>query len=188
MIGLVSLISVQVFSQQANSGGSFSGANLASDLLKPRLNYMMGSNFMVVPHLGSVSSVTLSPSLSVPLTPKLSVDGGIVAGYYYSAPWKSGNEGFAYGTFTGLSVYGSARYQINPQLTLYGSAIKQLSGTSPYNFFPKTSYSLGSTYDFGNVKIGVSFRMSEWDNNYSLFPINGSQGFYSPFEQSRIFH
>jgi hypothetical protein len=85
-------------------------------------------------------------------------------------------------------VYGSASYHINPQLTLYGSAIKQLAGTSPFNVLPKTSYSIGSTYDFGNVKIGVSFRMSEWDYYYSPFQINGSQGFYSPFEQSRIFH
>jgi hypothetical protein len=188
IVCLVSLISLQAFSQQMNSAGSLSVDNPAKDLLKPRLNYSVGSSFMVVPHLGSVSSVTLSPSLSVPLTPKLSVDGGIVTGYYYSAPWYSRQEGAMNGSFYGLSVYGSASYHINPQLTLYGSAIKQIAGTSPVYFLPKTSYSIGSTYDFGNVKIGVSFRMSEWDNIYSPFPVNGSNGFYSPFEQSRIFH
>jgi hypothetical protein len=187
IVCLVSLIPVQVFSQQMNTGGSLSEDNSAKAVLKPRLNYTLGSNFMFVPHLGSVYAVTLIPSLSVPLSPKLSVDGGIIAGYYYSSPWKSSNEDLAYGSFTGLSVYGSASYHFNPQFTIYGSAIRQLAGTSPFNVLPKTSYSIGSTYDFGNVKIGVSLRMSEWDNIYSPFPINGSQGFYSPFEQSRIF-
>ncbi len=188
VVCMVTLFSVQAFSQQMNTAGSLSEDISAKGIPKPSLNYTLGSNFMVVPNLGSVSAVTITPSLSVPLTPKLSVDGGFIAGYYYSAPWKSGTEGLPYGSFTGLSVYGSASYHINPQLTLHGSAIKQLAGTSPFNILPKTSYSIGSTYDFGNVKIGVSFRMSEWDYYYSPFPINGSQGFYSPFEQSRIFH
>jgi hypothetical protein len=188
IVFLVSLFSVQAFSQQMNIDENHSEDNSAEIILKPRLNYTVGSNFMVVPRLGSFSSVTLSPSISVPLTPKLSVDGGIIAGYYYSTPWKSNNEGLAHGSFTGLSVYGSASYHFNPQFTLYGSAIKQLAGSSPVSYLPKTSYSIGSTYDFGNIKIGVSFRMSEWNNIYSPFPVNGSNGFYSPFEQSRIFH
>jgi hypothetical protein len=188
IICLVSLFTVPAFSQQMNIGSSLVEDNSKTVILKPRLNYTIGSNFMIVPHLGSVSAVTLSPSLSVPLSPKLSVDGGIIAGSYYSSPWKSSNEGLAYGSFTGLSVYGSASYHINPQLTLYGSAIKQLAGTSPFNVLPKTSYSLGSSYDFGNIKIGVSFRMSEWDNNYIPFPINGSQGFYTPYERNWISH
>jgi len=137
--------------------------------------------------MGSVYSVTLSPSFSVPLSPKLSVDGGIIAGYYYSSQMNSKNDDLAYGSFTGLSVYGSASYHINPQLTLYGSAFKQLAGTSPFNVLPKTSYSIGSSYDFGNFKIGVSIHTSKGDYNYdSPFPINGTQGFYSPFERSWI--
>lgn len=181
IIGIVSLFSVQAFSQQTNIVGSRTDDSSEKVILKPTLNYMIGGNFMVVPHLGSVSAVTLSPSLSVPLSPRLSVDGGIIAGYYYSAPWKSNNESLVYGSFTGLSVYGSANYHLSPQLTLYGSAIKQLAGTTPFNVLPRTSYSIGSMYDFGNVKIGVSFRMSEWDNIYSPFPVNGPHGFNSPF-------
>lgn len=184
IIALVSLLSVQAFSQQMNIGSSLMEDNSAKVILKPGLNYMIGSNFLAVPHLGSVSAFTISPSLSVPLSPKLSVDGGIIAGYYYSAPWKSNNDGLAYGSFTGLSVYGSASYNINPQLTLYGSAIKQLSGTSSFSVLPKTSYSIGSSYNFGNFSIGVSFQTSKWDDIYnSPFPINGSQGFYFPYNR-----
>jgi len=184
IIGLVSLFSVQAFSQQTNIVSSRTDDSSAKVILKPRLNYMIGSNFMVVPHLGSFSAVTVSPYLSVPLSAKLSVDGGIIAGYYYSAPWRSNNEGFAYGSFTGISVYGSASYHLSPQFTLYGSAIKQLAGTSSFSVLPKTSYSIGSSYDFGNFSIGVSFQTSKWDNTYIPFPINGSQGFYTPFERS----
>ena len=86
-----------------------------------------------------------------------------------------------FGTFNELSVYGSATYHFNSQLTLYGSGIKQLAGTSPFNILPKRSYTIGSTYNFGNFSIGLAVRMSKWDNNFSPFPINGSQGFYSPY-------
>ena len=181
IIGMVSLFSVQAFPQQMNNVGNRTDSSVKV-ILKPRLNYMIGSNFILVPHLGSVTSVTLSPSLSVPLSHKLSVDGGIIAGYYYSAPWKSNNEGLAYGTFTGLSVYGSANYHLSPQLTLYGSAIRQLAGTSPFSVLPKTSYSIGSSYDFGNFSIGVTLHTSKWDYDLNNMPYNGSQGFYSPFE------
>ncbi len=189
IIALVSLFSVQAFSQQVNTGSSLIEDNSEKIILKPRLNYIIGSNFLAVPHLGSISAFTISPSLSVPLSPKLSVDGGIIAGYYYSAPWKSNNDGLAYGSFNSLSVYGSASYSINPKLTLYGSAVKQLSGTSPFSVLPKTSYSIGSSYNFGNFSIGVSVQTSKWDDNYNTpFPLNGTQGFFTPFERNWISH
>jgi hypothetical protein len=183
IIVLVSLFSVQAFSQHINIGDSLPGYHSAKVNLKPRLNYMIGSNYLVLPHLGSVTAFTLFPSLSIPLSPKLSVDGGIIAGYFYSAPWNSNQEGAVYGSFNELSVYGSASYHFNPQLTLYGAGIKQLAGTSPFNSLPKSSYAIGSTYNFGNFSIGVTLQMSKWNEILSPLPFNGSQGFYSPFEQ-----
>jgi hypothetical protein len=188
IVVLGSLLSLQAFSQQMNNGNSLTEDNSAKVILKPSMHYMIGSSFMAVPHLGSVTSATLSPSISIPLSPKLSVDGGIIAGYFYSAPFNSNYEGGAYGSFRELSIYGSASYHFNPQLTLYGSAIKQLVSTSPFYSLPKSSYTVGSAYDFGNFSIGVSFQMSKWDNICSPFPVNGSRGFYSPFEQSRFLH
>lgn len=185
IIALVSLFSVQSYSQQSNIGTGLTEDKPETVLYKPKLHYSVGSNFLVAPRLGSVSEVTLSPALSVPLSPKLSVEGGIMASYYYSAPFKSDIGGFPNGSFTGLSVYGSAIYQFSPQLSLYGSAIKQLAGTSPFYSVPKSSYSIGSAYNFGNFSIGVTLQMSNWDNIYSPFPMNGSQGLYSPFGQSR---
>lgn len=183
IIILVSIFSNQAFSQQINYGDSLNKANSQKVNLKPRLVYSIGSTFMVVPHLGSVTGLTLSPSLSVPLSPKLSVNGGIIAGRFYSNLWNSNSEGAMYGAFNELSVYGSASYHVNSQLTLYGTGIRRLSGTSPFYSPPKSSYTIGSTYNFGSFSIGVALQMSKWNNNFSPLPINSSQGFYSPFEQ-----
>jgi hypothetical protein len=183
IIVLVSLFSGQAFSQQVNYGDSLAKNNSPKVNFKPRLNYSVGSTFTIVPHVGTVTGFTLSPSVSIPLSPRLSVDGGIIAGRFYSSLSNFNPEGAIRGVFNELSVYGSAIYHISSQFTVYGTGIKQLAGTSPFYFLPKSSYAIGSTYNFGNFSIGVTLQMSKWNNIYSPFPINGSQGFHSLFEQ-----
>jgi hypothetical protein len=180
---LISIFSNQVFSQQINYRDSLTENSSQKVNLKPSLRYSVGSSVMVVPHLGTVTGFTLSPSLSVPLSSKLSVNGGIIAGRLYSALWNSNPEGTMYEPFNELSVYGSASYHFNSQLTLYGSGIKRLTETSPFYTLPKSSYTIGSNYNFGSFSIGVSLQISKWNNTFSPLPINVSQGFYSPFEQ-----
>ena len=183
IIVLGSLFSIQAFSQQINYSDSVAAYNSQKVNLKPMLHYSVGSTFMFVPHLGSVTGFTLSPSLSVPISPKLSVDGGIIAGRFYSALSNFNPESSATGAFNELSVYGSASYHINSQLTVYGTGIKQLTGTSPFSFLPKSSYAIGSTYNFGNFSIGVTLQMSKYNDILRPMPFNSSRGFYSPYEQ-----
>jgi len=180
-IVLVLLLSSQAFSQQLYSTDSLS-INSSPVNFKPAMSYSIGSSFMVIPRVGSVAGFTISPSLSVPLTPKLSVHGGIIAGRYYSNLWNSNPEGSMNGAFNELSVYGSAVYRANPQLTLYGTGIKRLTGTSPFYSLPESSYTIGSNYNFGSFSIGVSVHMSKWNNSFNHLPINSFPGFYSPFE------
>lgn len=182
IIVLISLVSLQAFSQQPDYSDSLARYNSPRANLKPSLHYSIGSSFLVVPHLGNVTGFTISPYLSIPLSPKWSVDGGIIAGRYYPSFKNFNPEGEIYGGFNELSIYGSASYHLNSKLTLYGTGIKQLAGTSPFYSIPKSSYTFGSTYNFGSFSIGVALQMSKWDNTRSPFPINGSQGFYSPFE------
>jgi hypothetical protein len=182
MIVLVSLLSSEVFSQQIIYRDSIAGNNVQKVNLKPKLSYSVGSTFLIVPHLGSVAGITVSPFLSIPLSPRLSVDGGIIAGHFYSGLGNSNSESALNGTFNELSVYGSASYHINSQLTVYGAGIKQLTTTSPFNFLPKSSFTFGSSYNFGNFSIGVSMQMSKWNGVLSPFPLNGSQGFNSPYD------
>ena len=183
IIVLVSLFSIQAFSQQINYRDSIAEYNSQKVNLKPKLHYSVGSTFIIVPQLGSFAGFTLSPFLSIPISPKLSVDGGIIAGRFYSTSYNFNHEGAINGTSNELSIFGSASYHINSQLTVYGAGIKQLTGTSPFYFLPKSSYAIGSTYNFGNSSIGITLQMSKWNDILSPFPINGSQGFYSPYEQ-----
>jgi hypothetical protein len=180
IIVLVSLFSVQAFSQQTGYSDTISRYNIQPANLKPSLHYSIGSTFVVVPRLGNLTAFTISPYLSVPLSPKLSVDGGIIAGRYYPSFRNLSPEAGLSGAFNGLAVYGSASYHLNSRLTLYGAGFKQLAGTSPY-IIPKSSYTIGSNYNFGNFSLGFAVQMSKWDNSGNPFPINGSQGFYSPY-------
>jgi hypothetical protein len=183
IIVLISIFSNQAFSQQINYRDSLNVENSQKVNLKPRLVYSVGSTFMVVPHLGNVTGFTLSPSLSIPLSPNLSVNGGIIAGLFYSNLWNSNPEGAMYGAFNELSFYGSASYHVNSQLTLYGTGIRRLTGTSPLYSLPKGSYAIGSTYNFGNFSVGVTLQMSNWNDILNPSPFNVTQGFYSPYEQ-----
>jgi hypothetical protein len=186
IIVLVSL-SVQAFSQQINYRDSLGVDNSQKVLLKPQLHYSIGSTFMFVPHLGSVTGVTMTPFLSVPLSPKLSVEGGIIAGRYYSSLGSGSNHEVGInGEFNAISIFGSASYHVNSQLTLYGAGIKQVTGSSPFNMLPKSSYIIGSNYNFGSFSIGVSVEMSKWNNNLNSLPFNNTQGF-SPFERTSTF-
>ena len=183
IIVLVSLFSIQAFSQQINFRDSLADYSSQKVNLKPRLNYSVGSTILVIPRSGTVTGFTLSPFLSMPLSPKLSVEGGIIAGRYYPSFRDLNTEGELNGAFNALSVYGSASYHVSSQLTLYGSGIKQLAGASPFYSLPKSSYTIGSSYNFGSFSIGLSLQMSKWNNNLSPAPFNGTQGFYTPYEQ-----
>ena len=183
IIVLIFLFPFQAFSQQISRRDSLADYNSQKVILKPRLNYSVGSSFMIVPHLGTVTAFTVSPSLSIPLSPKLSVDGGIIAGRFYSGLSNLNHESVVNGTFNELSVYGSASYHVSPQLTVYGIGIKQITSTSPFYSLPKSSYSIGSTYNLGNFSVGVTLQMSKWNDNLSPLPFNGTPGFYSPYGQ-----
>jgi hypothetical protein len=183
VIALILLFSIQSFSQQINSRDSLAEYNSQKVNLKPRMNYSVGSTFMYVPNMGTVTGFTLSPSFSIPVSPGLSVEGGIIAGRYYTGISGISPENSKNSSFSELSVYGSVSYNISSKLTVYGSGIKQLASASPLYSLPKSSYAIGSTYNFGNFSVGVTLQMSKWNDNLNPFPLNGPRGFYSPFEQ-----
>jgi hypothetical protein len=181
IIILVSLFSLQAFSQQRDSLALQSSQKI---VFKPQLHYSLGSSYMFIPHVGSVTGVTIAPFLSVPVSPKWSLEGGIIAGHYYSS-LGSNHELKLNGAFNEVSIFGSASYHVNSKLTLYGAGIKHVTTDSPFNMLPKSSYIIGSNYNFGNFSVGLSVQMSKWNDNIS--PFDGSQGFYSPYERTATF-
>lgn len=186
IIVLVSLFSIQAFSQHVNYRDSLSLYNSPKVNLKPQLHYSIGSSFIFIPRVGSITGLTISPVISLPLSPRWTVDAGIIAGRYYSSLGKNNEVGIN-GEFNDISVFGSASYRVNPQLTLYGAGIKQVTGNSPFNMLPKSSVVFGSNYNFGSFSIGVSVQTSKWDNTIRPLPFNSSQGFYSPYDRTSTF-
>ncbi len=178
---MVSMFSMQAFSQQINYRDSLAQYNSGKENMRPRLNYSVVSSFTVIPHLGTVTGFAIASFISVPLSPKLSVDGGIIAGRYYSTLRNFGPESSVNGIFNEISLFGSASYHISSQLTVYGIGIKQLTGTSSFNLLPKSSYTIGSTFNFGSFSIGAAVQMSGSNDISSPLPIQRSRGFYSPF-------
>jgi len=185
LIVLFSFLSAEAFSQAISYNDTLTLDHSEQFKPKPRMVYSVGSTFMFIPHHGSVTGFTVSPSLSVPVSPHLSFNGGIIAGRYYSDLQYPTQEVPMYGAFNEMSLFGSATYHINAQLTFYGAGIKRLTAPSPFNTLPTSSYIIGSTYKFGSFSIGVTMQMSQWNNNFNSLPINSHQVFFSPFRQSQ---
>ncbi len=182
---LISLLSGRAFPQGISYRDTLGLNNSQQLKLKPKIVYSVGSSFMFIPRYGSVTGFTISPSLSVPVSPHLSFNAGIIAGRFYSDLQMPTLEGSMNGAFNEISLFGSANYHVNSRLTLYGAGIKRLTNASPFNTLPNSSYTIGSTYTFGSFSIGVEMQMSQWNNNFNSLPINGRHGFYSPFERSQ---
>jgi len=107
---LSGLFSLQAFPQKPVTSDSIAEFNHPVVDLRTGLHYSLSGTFLVIPHLGSVSGYTFSPYLSVPLSPKLSVEGGIIAGRYFSSLFNSTSENALHGSFNQVSLYGSASY------------------------------------------------------------------------------
>ena len=175
------LISIQVFSQQFNYRDSISPQNINILKQKPEIHYSVGSAFIFIPHSGSATGLTFSPFITIPVSRRLSVEGGIIAGRYYSSIGNLNSEGVKYPALNILSVYGSAKYDISPRLSVYGAGIKQIGDYSPFYAVPGSAYMIGSSYNFGNFSIGITLHMENWNNSFISQPFNGTQGFFSPF-------
>ncbi len=147
----------------------------------PQMRNSVGSSFMFMPKYGSVSGLTASSFLVLPITLKLSVEGGVIAGRYFPVMKNFPSEQGANHFYNTLSFYGSANYQITPRLSLYGTGIKQLGAFIPFNHLPSSSYSFGSNLNFGNFTIGAEIRMTDWDNYYFPSPFGAEMGNFSSY-------
>jgi hypothetical protein len=149
--------------------------------IKNKIHYSLGSSFMFVPRYGSISGMNASAFYSIPVSSRLTVEAGLLAGRYYSAFKGINPENKVYNTFNTLSVYGTAAYQLNQRLTVYGTGIKQLAGQMPLYNMPSNSFTFGSTLNFGNFSVGASIQMSDWNNYFSPSRYSGNPDYFSGF-------
>ena len=73
LIVLTGLLSCPVYSQGIRYKDTLAVDNSEHLKIKPRMQYTVGSTFMFIPHYGSVTGFTVSPSLSVPVSPHLTL-------------------------------------------------------------------------------------------------------------------
>jgi len=48
----------------------------------------------------------------------------------------------------------------------------------PLYYLPRSSYSFGSTLNFGSFSIGAEIRVSDMNNYFSPFPAAGNRGYF----------
>ena len=152
-------------------------------------NTNVGSSFMYSKAFGSASEFFAAPQVNYGITPKFAIHGGLMFSYTsFFGQANSDENGYSMPiAFPGMSLYGSASYQLNKNVTFYGTGIRHMSNfyskdvpafmNKPYN-----SYSFGSSIRLGNkVTIGASFHVNDRNkyNSPFLSPSNGA--YYSPF-------
>ncbi len=175
------LIPIHCFAQVVESTESEDINGLSVNESKPKLHYSVNSNFLYIPGFGSISGISFSPHLRFPVTPKLSVEGGIVVGRYIPVIRNFSSEAGSNLAFNDLSIYGSANYQLNKRLSIYGSGVRQLSGNNPFYNQNFNRITFGSTLNFGNFSIGAAIQMTDWNNNFTPYPYRGEQNFFPGF-------
>jgi hypothetical protein len=148
-------------------------------LYKPQYHFNLGSSYSYFPSLGGGMNMFASPSVSVPLSKRIFVEGGIIASTSILPGFSPFEINQSVKNFNSLAIYGSTLYQVTPKLTIYGTGIKQLMNTKlpfPNSSMNPNSFSIGSYLRLGNnITIGASINMSD---NYN---------FDSPFRSGSYF-
>jgi hypothetical protein len=175
------LFSMSAYSQEFSVSDSLNSFPVPSSKIKNNIHYSIGSNFMFIPRYGTISGLNASAFYSIPVSSRLTVEAGLLAGRYYSAFKNVNPENKVYNTFNTLSVYGTASYQLSQRLTVYGTGIKQLAGQMPLYNMPSGSFIVGSTLNFGNFSLGASIQMSDRNRYYSPFHYGGNPDYFSAF-------
>jgi hypothetical protein len=145
----------------------------------PMFHINTGSNFMFMPGFGNGMNFYVNPSVTMPVTKKLFVEGGIVAsssmmpGRFPFQP-ENGNR-----NFNNLTIYGSTMYQLSPRLMIYGSGVKSIVSRElpmPDFYRPGNSFTLGSSFKLSsNITIGAAVHVSDY--NYFYNPFRSAEGY-----------
>ncbi len=149
----------------------------------------LGSSFIYSKAFGSATEFFAAPQVNYGITPKFAIHGGLMFSYT-SVFGQSNSDENGYMmpiAFPGMSVYGSASYRLNKNVTFYGTGIRHMSNfyskdapaflNKPYN-----SYSFGSSIRLGNkVTIGASLHVNDRNKYNSPFLGPSDGAYYSPF-------
>jgi hypothetical protein len=116
-----------------------------NNLYKPQYHFNFGSSYSYFPSFGGGMNMFASPSVTIPLSKRIFVDGGIIASTSLLPGLSSLELNNKVSNFKSLAIYGSTIYQVSPKLIVYGTGVKQLVNTKlpyPYSSLNHNSFSL----------------------------------------------
>jgi len=144
----------------------------------------VGASFSYFPGYGSSTNMFVAPHLDFSATNRLSFHGGMIASQNFPMFNSVGGETGNYQSFTNLSMFVAASYQLSKDFVVYGTGVKRMinPGLTGQNAnFAMDDFSIGAAYSFGNFTIGASFHSGN-TNPYRSSPFNTGRGMYSsPF-------
>ncbi len=149
----------------------------------------IGSSFFYSKAFGSGTEFFAAPQLNYGISPRLSLHGGVMFSYtsFFGHSSLAENNRSMINTFPGMSVYGSASYQLNENITFYGTGVRHMSSffSEDMPAFMNNSYnsfSIGSSFRLGdNVTIGASIHVNDRNKYNSPFSQPATGRHYSPF-------
>jgi len=141
-----------------------------------------GTAALFSPGSGPASMFYVAPTVSLPVTGRLSLHGGVLASTGFSLYRGSDLSLPVPPTVTSLSFFTAASYRVDERLTVYGSGMKRVLSldrtgelTAPLSY---ETYSIGASYRIGrNVTIGATVVISDHNSSY---PFASSNPFLYP--------
>jgi len=149
-------------------------------------NLSLGTGFAFIPGAGQGMMLHAAPMLTVPVTDRWSLHGGVMAMQTFGWESAAGLESGKQPVFSSLALFAAASYRMSDRLILHGTGIKQLVPASVAPFAPPDHFSLGATYRLGdNMTIGATIHMDQ-GNGHFLSPFHGG-GFFPPYRGSGFY-
>ncbi|HDS07200.1 MAG TPA: hypothetical protein ENO05_06190 [Bacteroides sp.] len=156
--------------------------------LPARWNLSLGTSYIFMQGAGSALMLHAAPVLTLPVTDRWSLHGGVMAEHTVGLGPFAGDENYQQPVFSSLALYAAASYRMNERLVLHGTGYKQLlrAPVTPFTpFTPPDHFSLGATYKLGDhFTIGASVHMERGSSD--LFTPGGRLaapypgGFFAP--------
>ncbi len=170
-----------VYSQDTND---FSSADHLK-LLSPQYHLSIGSSFMYFSTQGSGMNFFAAPNILVPLTKRISVNGGIIFSNNIINSNLNNELSLPVRNLVGLDIYGSTIYQLTPKIVLYGAAMKQFlsaPGNVNHPLISQDSYTFGSSLKISKgITIDASVHISEGYPFYPPMRLRNSNTVISPY-------
>ncbi len=143
------------------------GTAVEGEPLRARWNLSLGTSYIFMQGAGSALMLHAAPVLTLPVTDRWSLHGGVMAAHTVGPGPFAGQENYRQPVFSSLALFAAASYRMNERLVLHGTGYKQLLRAPVTPFTPPDHFSLGATYKLGDhITIGASVHMQQGSGDW----------------------